>query len=112
MRSGPFSLRREQEETAARGYPEFEVCVDLPSHHDAKALCGRLEGEGLSPVRRWRYVLIGVTDEVSGDALAERIRSMVPAGTHARVEGTMKAVRNDLRSCRPSPFSVTAQTGT
>jgi hypothetical protein len=99
-------MRREQAETSAKGYPEFEVRVDLPSHHDAKTLCDHLEAEGLSPVRRWRFVLVAVTDEVTGEALAERIRSFAPAGSRATVEGTLAAVRNDLRLSRPSPISV------
>jgi hypothetical protein len=105
-------MTREQAETAARGYPEFEVRVDLPSHRDARSLSDRLEKEGLSPVRRWRYVLIGVTDEITGEALAERIRSVVPAGSRARVEGTITAARSDLRSPRPNPFAVISENKT
>ena len=97
--------KREQSETAARGYPEFEVRVDLPSHHAAKVLFKKLSDEGLSPVRRWKYLIIGVTDEIAGETLASRIKSSDPDSV-ATVEGTIMAVRDELRTLRPSPFSV------
>jgi hypothetical protein len=78
-------MAHEREETARRGCPEFEVRADLPSHHDAIRFVERLRGEGL-PVHRWRYLLVGATDEDSAKDLAERIRSEMPSGTKVRAD--------------------------
>jgi len=86
-------MAREREETERRGYPEFEVRVDLPTHHDALRLAHQLREEGIPTVHRWRYLLVGATDEESARALAERIRLEAPAGSRARVEGTFAAVQ-------------------
>ena len=81
----------ERKQTEERGYPEFEVRIDLPSHHDAIHLAEQLRSEGLLPVHRWKYVLIGATDEDNAKELAERIKSEAPAGSEVKVEGTWKA---------------------
>jgi hypothetical protein len=96
-------MAREREETVKRGYPEFEVRVDLPSHHDAVGLSERLREEGLPAVHRWRYLLVGATDEDSAQALAERIRNEAPTDSQVAVEGTWAVVCAE----RPSnPFAV------
>lgn len=79
--------RRESEES---GYPEYEVRIDLPSHHEAGEFADRLRDEGLPTVHRWRYVLVGATDEDSANELAERIRSEAPPGSSVAVEGTWR----------------------
>ncbi len=88
-------MKREREETAIRGYPEFEVRAELNSRHDAVALTERLRDEGLSPVRRWRYLLVGATDEDSATELAAHIRTEIPSGGQVKVEGTVAAARAD-----------------
>jgi hypothetical protein len=85
-------MAREREETVKRGYPEYEVRVDLPSYHDAVGLAEQLRKEGLPAVHRWRYLLVGATDEDSATALAERIRKEAPANSRVKVEGTWAAV--------------------
>jgi hypothetical protein len=92
--------RREAEE---RGRPEFEVRIDLPSHHDAVQLAKRLRGEGLLPVHRWRFVLLGAADEDSAEALAERIRGEVPPDARVSAEGTWQAAYAERP---PNPFAV------
>jgi hypothetical protein len=96
-------MAREREETAKRGYPEFEVRVDLPSRHDAVGLSERLREEGLPAVHRWRYLLVGATDEDSAKALAERIRNEAPTGSQVEVEGTWAVVYAERP---PNPFAV------
>lgn len=96
-------MKREREETAKRGHPEFEVRVDLPSHHDAVGLSEQLRKEGLPTVHRWRYVLVGATDEDSAKKLAERIRDEAPAGSRVSVEGTWAAAYAERP---PNPFAV------
>ena len=98
-------MQRERAETAKRGYPEFEVRVTLPSHHAANALAETLRDEGLIVVKRWRFLVIGATDEDSAKALAEKIRSEAPSESEAEVEGTIQAVHADTELAR-GPFSV------
>ncbi len=96
-------MAREREETARRGYPEFEVRIDLPSRHAAIRLSEHLHSEGIAVVRRWKYLLIGATDEDSAKMLAERIQREAPQGSQAKVEGTWAAVYEGIT---PSPFSL------
>lgn len=98
---------REREETAKRGYPEFEVRVDLPSRHDAGKLSEQLRKEGLPTVHRWRYLLVGATDEDSAKALADRIRNEAP-DSRVTVEGTWAVA---YRERSPSPFAVLGGSG-
>ena len=96
-------MAREREEAAKRGYPEFEVRVDLPSRHDAVGLSEQLRKEGLPAVHRWRYLLVGATDEDSAKELAERIRNEAPSGSRVKVEGTWAAAYAERP---PNPFAV------
>ena len=86
-------IERERAEVAERGYPEFEVRVELPSHRDAVEFVEKLRQEGLPYVKRWKYVLVGATDEDSAAALAQRLRVEAPPGSTVQVEGTWKAVQ-------------------
>ncbi|HEV7399758.1 MAG TPA: hypothetical protein VGN84_05755 [Solirubrobacterales bacterium] len=95
-------IAAERKQTEETGHPEFEVRVDLPSHHDALDLVKRLRSEGLRPVHRWKYVLIGATDEDNAKALAERIEAEVPPGSKVKAEGTWKAAYDERP---PNPFA-------
>jgi nucleotide-binding universal stress UspA family protein len=95
-------IATERKQAEERGYPEFEVRVDLPSHHDALHLVERLRGEGLLPVHRWKYVLIGATDEDNAKALAKRIEDEAPPGSKVSVEGTWQAAYDERP---PNPFA-------
>jgi hypothetical protein len=96
-------MAREREETARTGRPEFEVRVDLPSRHDAVRFSERLREEGLPAVHRWRFLLVGATDEDNAKALAERIREEAPSGSRVAVEGTWAKAYAERP---PSPFAV------
>src|SRR5204862_8064089 len=48
-----------EEELLERGYAPWEVRVELESHDEARELADRLESEGHTVVRRWRYLLVG-----------------------------------------------------
>ncbi len=96
-------IATERRETEERGYPEFEVRADLPSRHDAIRFAEQLRGEGLPVVHRWRFLLVGATDEDSAKALADRIRDEAPSSARVAVEGTWRAAYAE-RS--PSPFAV------
>lgn len=96
-------IEDERREAVARGYPEFEVRVECPSHHDAMQLVEKLRGEGLPSVHRWKYLLVGALDEDSADALAERLRGEAPAGSRVSAEGTWKAA---LAERPANPFAI------
>jgi hypothetical protein len=46
----------------------------------------RLEREGLRPVRRWTYVVVGANNEGEAHELAERLRREAPTATSVSVE--------------------------
>jgi hypothetical protein len=95
-------IESEREDAEEQGYPDFEVRVEFPSHHQAKEFAERLEDEGVPNVRRWKYLLIGAADEDSANALAERLRA--EAGPEAKVvaEGSGQAAFNEKPA---SPFA-------
>lgn len=78
----------ELEESAAAGYPEWEVRVTLDTHRDARELADRLEQEGIPVLRRWRHVMVGANDEDQARELAQRLGSEAPPGARVEVEGT------------------------
>jgi hypothetical protein len=77
----------ETEESEHAGYPEWEVRVTLPSHHDAHEFAERLAAEGIPVQRHWRHLTLGAEDEDDARALAERLRSEAPRGSTLDVEG-------------------------
>ncbi len=94
-------IQREREELEKQGQPEFEVRVQFDSHHDAAAFAKKLSQEGLPTARRWKYLVVGATDEDSANALAARLRDEAPPGTTVTAEGSGRAVYDE----RPSnPF--------
>jgi hypothetical protein len=80
---------------------EYEVRVEFPTHREARDFAKRLEDEGLEPVRRWRYMVVGAADEDAANALAERIRAEAPADSTVTAEGSLAAA---WRERPPSPF--------
>ena len=95
-------MQTEDEETAARGgLAEFEVRVEFPSHREAKEFAAKLENEGLEPVRRWRYMVVGAADEDAANELADRIRAEAPADSKVTAEGSLAAAWRDRP---PNPF--------
>jgi hypothetical protein len=94
-------IESEREEEEKSGDPEFEVRVQFRSHHDAVEFDKQLRDEGLLTARRWKYLVVGATDEDDAKALAARIREEAPSGATVTAEGTGKAAYDE----RPrSPF--------
>jgi hypothetical protein len=86
-------MKTEDEETAARGgVAEFEVRAEFPSRHEAHAFAEKLKEEGLTPVSRWRYMVVGAADEDAAKELADRIRGETSIETKVTVEGSLAAV--------------------
>jgi hypothetical protein len=96
-------IRREQAEAAQRGYPSFEVRVQCRSERDCAEFAARLTEEGLSVVRRGRFLLIGAADEDAANALAARVHEEAPEGTAVLAEGTLPAV---FAGTPLNPFAV------
>jgi hypothetical protein len=88
-------LAKEREESAERGYAEFEVRVECASHGDTVALAERLRDEGLPVVRRWKYLLVGAEDEDSANALAVRLRGEAPSGSAVVAEVSRRVASDD-----------------
>jgi hypothetical protein len=82
--------RLEQQERAdseAAGIAEWELRIELASHHDAHGLAERLSREGFKHiVRRWKFLILGTDDEDDAHALAERLAAEVPEGATMHVE--------------------------
>lgn len=79
--------REETEESEHAGFPEWEVRVTLPTHHDAQAFAERLAAEGIPVRRHWRHLALGAEDEDDARSLAERLRAEAPQGSSLDVEG-------------------------
>lgn len=63
----------------------------------------QLRQEGLPAVHRWKFLLVGATDEDMAKELAERIREEAPARSRVNVEGTWAAAYAERP---PNPFAV------
>jgi hypothetical protein len=88
-------VAKEREETAERGYAEYEVKIHCSSHRDTVKLADRLHDEGLPIVRRWKYVLVGAGDEDAANTLAERLRAEAPPGATVTAEVSQRAAWDD-----------------
>jgi hypothetical protein len=88
-------VAKEREESAERGYAEYEVKVHCSSHRDTVKLADRLHDEGLPIVRRWKYLLVGASDEDAANALAERLRGEAPPGATVTAEVSQRAAWDD-----------------
>ena len=76
----------ETRESLATGKAEWEVRVELPSHHAAVELADRLTAEGRPVIRRWTLLVLGANDSDDANALAEVIRQEAPAGASVEVQ--------------------------
>jgi hypothetical protein len=100
-------MQREREESAAQGYPEFEVRVRCATREDAMRLAERLRSEGLQMVQRGEFLVLGVADEDDAKALAERVRLEAPPGSDVVAEGSVAEVVAEAPFATPfNPFAV------
>jgi preprotein translocase subunit SecD len=76
----------ETRESLATGKAQFEVRVELPSHHEAVQLADRLTTEGHVVIRRWTLLVLGANDSDDANALAEVIKREAPAGAKVEVQ--------------------------
>jgi hypothetical protein len=92
---------QQEAEAAERGYAEWEVRVELTDHDAAAALAARLEAEGMSVVRRSRYVVVASANQDEARALADRIRERARGALHVTAEGSAAVAMDEL-----NPFTV------
>jgi hypothetical protein len=85
------------------GEPEWEVRVDCDSHHDAVEFAKKLEAEGIPVVRRWKYVVVGATDEDSARELAVQLAAEAPEGSEIKAEGSGRIAWAERP---PNPFAI------
>jgi hypothetical protein len=76
----------ETHESLASGHAQWEVRVQLPSHHAAVELARRLQAEGRPVIRRWTLLVLGANDEDDATALAQMVRQEAPAGAKVETE--------------------------
>ena len=76
----------ETQESLATGHAQFEVRVELPSHHAAVALADRLQAEGRPVIRRWKFLVLGANDSDDARDLAQVIKQEALAGANVQVE--------------------------
>jgi hypothetical protein len=74
----------ETRESLQTGHAEWEVRVELPSHHAAVELADRLKAEGHPVIRRWTLLVLGANDSDDAEVLAQAVRREAPAD--AKVE--------------------------
>jgi hypothetical protein len=68
----------ETAESLATGKPQWHVRVELGSHHHAVTLARTLEHEGRAVVRRWKFLIVGASNEDQARELAEQIKQEAP----------------------------------
>lgn len=100
---------REEDESLAAGYGQWEVRVELPSHDETVAFAERLEGEGIPVVRRYTYLLVGAVNEDEAGELAERLEAEAPEGARVEVEPGGQMV---WEVAPQNPFAVFGGLGT
>ncbi len=81
--------RLEAAETAdslAAGTSLWQARVELGSHRDAVTLAAALQGEGYPVVRRWRFLIVGASNEDDAQVLADHIRQVAPPEAQVSAE--------------------------
>lgn len=94
----------EDADSAAEGYPEYEVRVQCGSRHEASELVRKLEAEGIPAMHRSSAVLIGANDEDGANQLADRIRAETPPGTEITVGANPRVIYEDRPFWRQFAF--------
>jgi hypothetical protein len=95
-------MNAERRKSAATGVAAWQVRVGPSSHRELKTLARRLEAEGVSVARRWRYLFAGANCEDDTHALADRIRGYSSVEMRIRVQHVYD---------RPPPVRVLGQRG-
>ena len=76
----------EAAESRAAGAALWQARAELPSHREAVDLAHKLQGEGYTVVRRWKFLIVGANSDDDARALAEHIRQEAPSGAEVTAE--------------------------
>ncbi len=76
----------ETAESLATGVAPWEVRVQLGSHRQAVTLAHKLRSEGRGVVRRWKFLIVGASNEDEARELAGQIRREAPPDAAVTVE--------------------------
>ena len=76
----------ETAESLATGIARWQVRVELGSHRRAVALARALESEGRAVVRRWRFLIVGASNEDQAREIAGQVRQEAPPDATVIVE--------------------------
>jgi FMN phosphatase YigB (HAD superfamily) len=76
----------ETAESVAAGSALWQARAELPSHREAVELAHKLQGEGYTVVRRWKFLIVGANNDDDVQALAEHIRQEAPADAQVTAE--------------------------
>jgi hypothetical protein len=68
----------ETAESLAAGSPQWQARAELGSHREAVALASKLQGEGYVVVRRWKFLIVGASNEDDAQALAAHMGQEAP----------------------------------
>ena len=68
------------------GFGRWQARVEFPSHREAVALARKLEGEGQTVVRRWKFLIVRADNEDDVRELAGQIRREAPPDAVIRIE--------------------------
>jgi hypothetical protein len=68
-----------EQEVLEQGLSPWEVRLEAASPEEAEALARKLEAEGYSVVRRYRFVLVGAESEEAASELAKRLHGEAEA---------------------------------
>jgi hypothetical protein len=78
----------ETAESEAAGLALWQVRVELGSHHQAVRLARTLEAEGRAVTRRWKFLVVGASNQDQAVEVAEQIRQEAPPGATVIAEET------------------------
>lgn len=76
----------ETRESLATGHAQWEVRIELPSHHEAVELAATLRAEGRGVIRRWKFLVVGANTEDQARDLADVIEKEAPVAASVHVE--------------------------
>jgi hypothetical protein len=76
----------ETAESLAAGAAQWQARAEFGSHREAVALAGKLQQEGRTVVRRWKFLIVGASNEDDARELAEHIRREAPPDATVRAE--------------------------
>jgi hypothetical protein len=76
----------ETAESLAAGAAQWQARAEFGSHREAVALAAKLQQEGRTVVRRWKFLIVGASNEDDARELAEHIRREAPPDATVRAE--------------------------